>query len=368
MRKRLIASVGLGVVATAVAVGVGGYIWLDKSVTLVVDGQTRHVHTHARNVDGLLASAKVRVGPHDDVRPALGTSLQDGTTVQVTHGRQLFLTVDGQTRTVWVTANSVDEALRQIGLRTAGAALSVDRFARVPLSGLRISIDLPHTIRVDVDGQTRTLVTNKETIGAALVEAGISLNAGDQVSVPLASRPTDGLTVVIVRITSGDVLERAPIPFTTVKKYDSSLYVGTRRIAQAGQNGVLVRTYRVVYADGVPRSKTLVSSEVSVPATPQVIVVGTKPVPVAPATTYHVKADGLNWAALARCESGGRANLVDPPFYGLYQFRLSTWRAVGGQGLPSDASPAEQTYRAQLLFQRSDWRTQWPVCGHYLFS
>ena len=39
-----------------------------------------------------------------------------------------------------------------------------------------------------------------------------------------------------------------------------------------------------------------------------------------------------------------------------------------GTGLPSAASASEQTYRAQLLYKRSNWRTQWPVCGHNLFS
>jgi len=35
--------------------------------------------------------------------------------------------------------------------------------------------------------------------------------------------------------------------------------------------------------------------------------------------------------------------------------------------VPSDASPSEQTYRAQILYKRSG-AGQWPVCGHFLFS
>src|SRR3954454_12969519 len=33
-------------------------------------------------------------------------------------------------------------------------------------------------------------------------------------------------------------------------------------------------------------------------------------------------------------------------FYGAYQFTISSWAAVGGSGLPSNATPAEQDYRA----------------------
>jgi peptidoglycan hydrolase-like protein with peptidoglycan-binding domain len=76
----------------------------------------------------------------------------------------------------------------------------------------------------------------------------------------------------------------------------------------------------------------------------------------------------LNWRALARCESGGNPRAVNPAgYYGLYQFSRSTWRGVGGSGLPSHASSAEQTRRAQTLFSRTGARS-WPHCGPRLFS
>jgi peptidoglycan endopeptidase LytE len=40
---------------------------------------------------------------------------------------------------------------------------------------------------------------------------------------------------------------------------------------------------------------------------------------------------------------------------------------VGGSGLPSRASAAEQTKRAQILFRRSG-SGPWPVCGRHLFD
>jgi len=76
----------------------------------------------------------------------------------------------------------------------------------------------------------------------------------------------------------------------------------------------------------------------------------------------------LNWSALARCESGGNPHAVNPSgYYGLYQFSRGTWRSVGGSGLPSRASSAEQTRRAKTLFLRTGARS-WPHCGPRLFS
>lgn len=72
------------------------------------------------------------------------------------------------------------------------------------------------------------------------------------------------------------------------------------------------------------------------------------------------------WARLAQCESGGNpATNTGNGFYGMYQFTLSTWQSVGGSGLPSNASAAEQTKRAQMLQARSGWG-QWPACARKL--
>ena len=77
---------------------------------------------------------------------------------------------------------------------------------------------------------------------------------------------------------------------------------------------------------------------------------------------------GLNWGALARCESGGNPRAYNPAgYYGLYQFTRSTWRSVGGSGSPARASSREQTARAQTLFRRSG-SSPWPLCGPRLFS
>lgn len=73
---------------------------------------------------------------------------------------------------------------------------------------------------------------------------------------------------------------------------------------------------------------------------------------------------GLNWGALAACESGGNASVVSSNglYHGLYQFDAQTWQSVGGSGVASDASAAEQTQRAQKLYE-SRGSQPWPVCG-----
>lgn len=73
--------------------------------------------------------------------------------------------------------------------------------------------------------------------------------------------------------------------------------------------------------------------------------------------------NGSVWDAIAACEAGGNwAINTGNGYYGGLQFSLSSWRGVGGTGLPSDASREEQISRGQMLQSRSGWGA-WPACS-----
>lgn len=66
---------------------------------------------------------------------------------------------------------------------------------------------------------------------------------------------------------------------------------------------------------------------------------------------------------VVHCESRGQAGInTGNGYYGAWQFDLVTWRGVGGNGLPSEASIHEQTMRARILYDMRGWQP-WPVCG-----
>lgn len=65
-------------------------------------------------------------------------------------------------------------------------------------------------------------------------------------------------------------------------------------------------------------------------------------------------------ARVRQRESGGNyATNTGNGFYGAYQFTIGTWASVGGHGLPSNASPAEQDMRAQILYSERGC-SPWP--------
>lgn len=76
------------------------------------------------------------------------------------------------------------------------------------------------------------------------------------------------------------------------------------------------------------------------------------------------------WRKLRFCESTenyeARTSFVsDPNAFGAYQFEIETWETVGGEGIPANASPAEQDARARLLYARRG-NQPWPICGRHL--
>ncbi len=79
-----------------------------------------------------------------------------------------------------------------------------------------------------------------------------------------------------------------------------------------------------------------------------------------PAGPHQAGASGDVLARIRQRESGGNyATNTNNGYYGAYQFSLGTWQSVGGSGLPSAASPAEQDMRAQMLYQRRGC-SPWP--------
>ncbi len=331
-------------VVAFLAGGTSAFVAEDKGVELTVDGRPRTLHTFADDVTELLAEEGVRTGPHDEISPAPGTALDDGDTIEVRHARPLLLTLDGTRQEVWTTAPTVHEALRRIGVRVAGAHLSVPPGTRVGPAGLALEVRTERAVTVLADGRARTVRTNAATVREAVHQAGVTLRGRDTTSVAPGSFPRDGQTVAVLRVTDGTEVRDEEIPFTEERVEDPALAHGTTVVDRAGRPGLRRLTYAQRTVNGVGQRPRLLSTEVVREPVARRVRVGTRPVPVS------VRGAGtLDWDALARCESGGRPDATDPSgtYGGLYQFDARTWRDLGGAYRPQDAPrPSRRTARS----------------------
>ncbi|WP_138731704.1 resuscitation-promoting factor [Modestobacter excelsi] len=348
--------------------GSAAYFLAQKTVTITVDGQAREVRTYADTAGEVLADEGLQLASHDVVLPDQDAAVGDGDTIVLNRARPLSLTVDGVRSDVYTTALSVDGALDELGYRAENLVLSASRSERLPLDGMDLSIATAKDVTLIADGQQRMVTTTAQTAGELLAEQGIALSPTDRTSLYPAQPLLDSMVLRVTRVQVEDVTEVRTVDYATVETDDPEAPEGDRTVTRDGVEGQRTITWRITRTDGVETGREQVDAAVTTPPVDELVSVGTKEAPAPAASTAVVSADGLNWAALARCESGGRPDAVSASgtYRGLYQFSRATWAGVGGSGDPAAASVAEQTMRAQMLYARSG-AGQWG-CGSHLFD
>ncbi|MFV0254203.1 MAG: ubiquitin-like domain-containing protein [Beutenbergiaceae bacterium] len=344
-----------GGIATAVA---------HKSVELDVDGQTSTAGTFAATVGEFLESQGVTLTEHDMVVPGLEEPLTEGADIVVRTAEQVNVNVDGEPVQLWTVGDTAAQALLDFAISDRDAAMVASRTGGRPSLGLPLVADGPVTFVVD--GQTSTLqFSGVSDLSSALLAAEIEVAPADRVTVTHSSA---GPVVTVTRVTTEIGTRTEAIAFETVERDTDELYQGQSRVISEGSDGVRTYTFVNRMVDGEVTSSRLQSVAITTEPVDRIVENGTAQRP-APATSGGGggSVSGDVWAALAQCESGGNPRAVSSNglYHGLYQFSVSTWRSVGGSGLPSQASPAEQTQRAQALQARSGWG-QWPHCSSVL--
>jgi resuscitation-promoting factor RpfB len=350
-----------------------------KTIDLKIDGTHQQVSTTAKNVSGALAAAGVSVDSHDLVAPDLGSSIGNGSTIVVRRGHLLHLTVNGKVSDVWVNADSIDEALTQLGynsntLVSVSRSMRLDTLARGAATNL--SIASPKRVVIQVDRRTLTVTTAAKTVADALSHAMVFVGPSDRVSAPRASLVRDNQVIKVQRVRYASSVASVQVAFQRVTERDSSSYVGQSQLVTSGKAGLKRVTYRLTYLDGklagkAPVRATLVSAPVN-----QVTRIGTKqrpvvtapkpaPVPSQPAPS----SSGLNWDAVAACESGGNWHInTGNGFYGGLQFDSGTWLSNGGGAYAprADLASREQQIAIATRLYNARGASPWPVCGQRL--
>ncbi|CAN5779567.1 hypothetical protein BH23ACT2_BH23ACT2_17490 [soil metagenome] len=130
-----------------------------------------------------------------------------------------------------------------------------------------------------------------------------------------------------------------------------------------------------VFADNVRYSMVLAAGgvdapEVSEPAPPPTTEAPTTtteaPAPPPTEAPAPAAAGGSVWDRLAECEADGNWQIsTGNGYYGGLQFSESSWQAVGGSGLPHQASRETQIAMGERLKAEQGWGA-WPACSQKL--
>jgi uncharacterized protein YabE (DUF348 family) len=301
------------------------------------------------------------VGDRDDLYPAATDEVHSSDTIVLRRSRPLQISLDGQdSRQVWTTASTVDDALAQLQM-TDKAPAAASRGSRVPLAGMSLPVVSAKTVQINDGGAERTVHLPAPNVAGLLEAAGVPLQQRDTVDPPAWSPVIDGMQIQVTRIRLEKVTERLPLPPNNQRIEDPTMNMSRQVVEDPGTPGTQDVTFAVAKVNGVETGRLPVANVVVVPARDGVLRVGAKP-----GTEVPEVRDGAVWDALARCEAGGNwAINTGNGFYGGVQFDQNTWERNGGLRYAARADLAtreEQIAIAEVTRARQGWGA-WPVCS-----
>jgi resuscitation-promoting factor RpfB len=425
--------IGAVALVCVLAIAGGTYAAMHKTVTITLDGTAQEVSTLSGSVAGALDAAGLTVSEHDSLAPGADDPISDGSQIALQRGRLLTLTVDGQTRQVWTTATTVERALADLGQNPSAFKLSADRSRAIPIDGLTVTALTLHTVTLaNRGGAAATVSTAATTVGALLAEQGIAIGAADRVTPAVDVPLTDGAAISVVTLptvslavgtdpavsqvvegaTVGDALAAAGVTLgaddtvipavatpvtdglqivvtrisyqTTTqtqdvgqpadeRQNDGSLAAGTTTVVQQGQPGSVEITLRTTVTNGQAGAPDEVSRRTLTEAVATITKVGTKqatavqpaavqpaqqlaaaappPEPVAAPAPAPSNSGGwsVNWDAIATCESGNNWSInTGNGYYGGLQFDIGTWLSNGGGQFAPRADLASKDQQIQI--------------------
>jgi uncharacterized protein YabE (DUF348 family) len=340
----------------------GGYaVVAHKTVKLTVDGSEMTVATMKSRVIDVVKENGFDVGDRDDLYPAANETVHQSDSIVLRRSRPLQISLDGEnSRQVWTTASTVDEALAQLRMSDKAPA-AASRGSRVPLAGMSLPVVSAKTVQLNDAGVIRTVHIAAPNVAGLLEAAGVPLMQKDAVVPPAWAPVVDNMQIQVTRIRIDKVTQRVPLPPDNKQIPDPTLNMSRQVVDDPGTPGTQDVTFAVATVNGVETGRLPVANVVVVPARDGVLRIGAKPGTEVPQVT-----NGAVWDALSRCEAGGNwAINTGNGFYGGVQFDQNTWERQGGLRYAPRADLAtreEQIAIAEVTRARQGWGA-WPVCS-----
>ena len=228
------------------------------------------------SVADILAEAEIVLHAGDRSEPAPETVLDSAREIVILRENLVRLTVGDRTRTVCMTGGTVRDLLEREGVVPGpGERLSCDKNAWLT-DGMEITLSTRCTVEILYHGSAIVAEAEADTVGCALQAAGIIPEPDDRVTPGMDEALTDGMRIVVSRMSYAEAQELQPIRYDTRYERDESLEPGTEQLLSPGVDGEKRVFFRITYADGVEESRELIREEVLREPVEEVVLVGPK--------------------------------------------------------------------------------------------
>ncbi len=226
-------------------------------ITLFVDGGKKHLTTISRIPAEWLDEIGITLLEGDQLAingEAAGLDqpipYQTAISAEVVRSVPFSLVHAGERISLRSAAPTVGQALWEAGYILSESDL-VEPAPETPLTEyLSVQLTPGKQIQVETDGKHLNLTTSANSVGEALSQVGLSLQGLDY-SIPDtdAPLPTDG-NIQIVRVKEDVLITQEPIAFTTTYQPVPELEIDNFNVIQTGQIGVQAQRVRIRFENG----------------------------------------------------------------------------------------------------------------------
>jgi uncharacterized protein YabE (DUF348 family) len=191
-----------------------------KTITVVIDGNPKKIHTYKNTVREALDANKISFGLKDRIEPELNTKISDKATIYIKRA-------------------------------------------------VKVSIE--------VDGKELSMMSSEDTIEDLLRTENIALNTQDKIKPDRNTALSSNIKVDVIRVETKTFTDTLAVDFKTVVNNNSSLPNTSRKTVQDGKQGVKTIITDVVYENGQEVTRTTISEKVTTQPTDKIVVQGTYP-------------------------------------------------------------------------------------------
>lgn len=152
--------------------------------------------------------------------------------------------------TIDTTAQTIGEALRRSGVTLYLGDRVQPSLGSAVTANQHVYIQRSVPVALQVDGRLVKTRTQAETVADALSDLGIVLSGADRVEPALTTALYDNLKIAVTRVNEDVTVEEEIAPFETVFVGDPNLPIDTQEVLATGAEGITRTRYRTRYENG----------------------------------------------------------------------------------------------------------------------
>lgn len=247
------------------------------TVTVTIDGEEQEVDTRANTVGQLLEELGIEVSENDFLSIDLDEELTQGANIEYEQANNVYITIDGETKTFQTTEETLGDLLDQQGITLSKHDhLSHDQEQKL-FNTLHVVIHKAFEVTIDDGGEKMKVWTTRSSVKDLLKKYDVSLpNKKDKIKPKLSTELTDEDTITITRVKNKTTEVEEAVAFKTETKKDRSLAKGKRKIVTEGKEGKKVKKYKIIYENGKEVDRKLIDEKVIEEPVNKVVAIGTK--------------------------------------------------------------------------------------------